>query len=276
MDISGEPLACDHPLCARTISVRAAMSSAGPLYALAFLISAGEALRCIDCKDFSGKLCSGASVTCPAATDICLSTLVQYEINSTNPQIQNVLQSIRAVSPLTLVRGCGYLEECTEVIVLRTSYSRTVTSNRCCKSDLCTPETPTALSEAPKNTLTCPGCFQLTPDSCQDYKPVQCRGDEVQCFSYTKLHLYDNASTDPLYTKAAASTDPLYTKAAASTDPLYTKAAASTDPLYTKAAASTDSLYTKAAASTDSLYTKAAASTDPLHANAAAFIISHH
>ncbi|XP_056408467.1 phospholipase A2 inhibitor gamma subunit B-like [Hyla sarda] len=96
------------------------------------------------------------------------------------------------VSPLTFVRGCGYSEGCTDVVVLRTPYSRSVTISRCCKSDLCTPETPTALPEAPKNDLSCPGCFQITPDSCEGYITVQCRGNEVQCFSFNQLQLYDN------------------------------------------------------------------------------------
>ncbi|KAM4026919.1 uncharacterized protein ACNLHF_022801 [Anomaloglossus baeobatrachus] len=53
---------------------------------------------------------------------------------------------------------------------------------------------PTALTEPPKNSLTCPGCFQITADACQSYTPIQCRGNEVQCFSYTGLRLYNNVT----------------------------------------------------------------------------------
>ncbi|KAG8538055.1 hypothetical protein GDO81_023373 [Engystomops pustulosus] len=70
------------------------MSSTGLLCVPGLLVSAGDALRCIDCVDLSGRFCSGSPQTCPADQDVCLSTLVQYEINSTNPKIQNILQSI--------------------------------------------------------------------------------------------------------------------------------------------------------------------------------------
>ncbi|XP_073399335.1 phospholipase A2 inhibitor PIP-like [Dendrobates tinctorius] len=161
---------------------------------LVVLFSGGDALRCIVCRDYSGAVCTGKPETCPPDTNVCLSTLVQYDINSTDGQTQNVLQSIGAVSPLTYVRDCGYLEKCTEVVVLRTPYSRTVASNSCCKTDLCTPETPTALPESPKNGLTCAGCFQITQDSCHSYESVQCHGNEIQCFSYTNLPLNNDVS----------------------------------------------------------------------------------
>ncbi|XP_073532910.1 phospholipase A2 inhibitor PIP-like [Phyllobates terribilis] len=161
---------------------------------LVVLFSAGDAIRCIICRDYSGGVCTGDPMTCPSDSNVCLSTLVQYDINSTDPQPQNVLQSIGAVSPLTYVRDCGYLEKCTEVVILRTPYSRTVAINSCCKTDLCTPEPPTALPETLKNGLTCAGCFQITPDTCQSYEPVQCRGNEVKCFSYTNLPLNNNVT----------------------------------------------------------------------------------
>ncbi|XP_069585123.1 phospholipase A2 inhibitor PIP-like [Ranitomeya imitator] len=161
---------------------------------LVVLFSGGDSLRCVVCRNYTGADCSGEPVTCPPDFNVCLSTLVQYDINSTDTQIQNILQSIGGVSPLTYVRDCGYLEKCTEVVVLRTPYSRTVSINSCCKTDLCTPETPTALPESPKNGLTCAGCFQITHDSCHSYEPVQCHGNEVQCFSYTHLPLNNDAT----------------------------------------------------------------------------------
>ncbi|XP_040288753.1 phospholipase A2 inhibitor and Ly6/PLAUR domain-containing protein-like [Bufo bufo] len=157
------------------------------------LVVSGDTLHCTECTDFSGRFCSGESVTCPIDSNVCMSSLVQYEINSTSPQIQTILQYIGTISPLTFVRGCGYSEDCTEVVVLRTPDSKIVTRSVCCNSDLCTPDTPAGFPEAPKNNITCPGCLQVNRGSCQDYLPVQCRGKEDHCFSYT-LQLNNNVT----------------------------------------------------------------------------------
>ncbi|XP_063780826.1 phospholipase A2 inhibitor gamma subunit B-like [Pseudophryne corroboree] len=131
-------------------------------------------------------------MTCPADCDVCLSTLVQYEMDTSNPESQSLLQSIGPRPPLVFVRGCGQSAECKDVLILRTPYNRMVTSSTCCKTDLCSSALPTVIPEASNNGLACNGCFQTT--SCLDFTPVYCRGSESRCFSYSNLQLNDNVS----------------------------------------------------------------------------------
>ncbi|XP_077346770.1 phospholipase A2 inhibitor gamma subunit B-like [Lithobates pipiens] len=152
---------------------------------LAFFIAGGNALKCFECKDLSGNPCVGESVLCHSGSNVCISSLVQYQIDPSLPGAQN----LGGVPTWLFMRACGSSDQCSSIITLRTSYTRMVTSNQCCMSDNCSPPKPPVISEQSENGLTCMGCFNVTSDSCQEYKSVKCRGSEQQCFTYSNKHL---------------------------------------------------------------------------------------
>ncbi|KAM5157639.1 phospholipase A2 inhibitor PIP-like [Mantella aurantiaca] len=154
------------------------------IFGLALFITGGNALKCYECKDLSGNPCMGESENCQSGSDVCISSLVQYQIDPSYPGSQNL-----EVPTLVFMRSCGQSNQCSDVVTLRTPYSKMLTSNRCCNSDNCLPPRPAVMVEEPQNGLACVGCFNFTSDSCQDYKPVQCRGSELRCFNYTNQHL---------------------------------------------------------------------------------------
>ncbi|XP_072269303.1 phospholipase A2 inhibitor gamma subunit B-like [Pyxicephalus adspersus] len=155
---------------------------------LVLFIIGGNALKCYECKDLSGNPCTGESVECQPGSDVCISSLVQYQIDPAYPG------TLEGVPTWVFMRACGRSDHCSDVIILRTPYTRMVTSNKCCTGNNCMPPRPAVINEESPNGLTCMGCFNLTSASCQENKPVQCRGSESQCFTYSNQILEDNES----------------------------------------------------------------------------------
>ncbi|XP_068094336.1 phospholipase A2 inhibitor NAI-like isoform X3 [Hyperolius riggenbachi] len=92
------------------------------------------------------------------------------------------------------MRSCGNSEQCSDLTVLRTPYIRMVTSNKCCSGGNCSPQPPTdwsVVGGASPNGLVCQGCLNVT---CKEYRNVQCRGSENQCFTYYSPQLDERGS----------------------------------------------------------------------------------
>ncbi|KAM4689428.1 phospholipase A2 inhibitor gamma subunit B-like [Discoglossus pictus] len=146
-------------------------------------ITAGNALMCAQCFDDKGNFCQGPAVTCSATSDVCISTLVQNEINTSNPASASVLQQEK--DSYFFERGCGAPKECGLDVIVRTPYNRIVTSRRCCQTDMCAPQTPRPIPESSTNQLTCPGCLSRKSEYCEPDQIVYCRGIETRCYTYS-------------------------------------------------------------------------------------------
>ncbi|XP_063306289.1 phospholipase A2 inhibitor NAI-like [Pelobates fuscus] len=170
------------------------MSSYSYLCVLLAIIPTGFSLQCIQCSDPGGQFCNGIHVNCGPASDVCMSSLIQEEINTSDPNSLNILQITRT-SSYRYIRDCGTSSDCDKVVILRTPYNRMVTSNRCCRSNLCTPESPRSIPEGSQNGVTCPGCLTFINQECAAYKAVYCRGDEKYCFHFSSKPLKDDNLT---------------------------------------------------------------------------------
>ncbi|XP_053323530.1 phospholipase A2 inhibitor gamma subunit B-like [Spea bombifrons] len=148
-------------------------------------VTTGSSLQCMQCTDVAGKTCAGIAVNCAPTSDVCTSTLVQDEIDTSDPESMFLLDGSRNKTSYMFLRDCGNSSDCNKVVILRTPYNRMVKSTRCCRSNLCTPETPKPIPESAQNGVTCPGCLTVTQDRCEKYKPVSCRGNEQNCFSFS-------------------------------------------------------------------------------------------
>ncbi|KAM8966342.1 phospholipase A2 inhibitor NAI-like [Pelodytes ibericus] len=161
------------------------------------LVPAGSSLQCMQCISRTGDICTGIPVSCAPVSDVCISSLVQDEINTSDPDSLPLLQENgpRNVTSHIFIRDCGTSSDCEKNVFLRNPYNRIVTSHRCCQSNLCSPDLPKPILESPPNGLTCPGCLSFTEPMCKGFKAVQCRGSEKQCFSFSSLPGTDNDVT---------------------------------------------------------------------------------
>ncbi|XP_068094335.1 uncharacterized protein [Hyperolius riggenbachi] len=121
---------------------------------LALLVTGGDTLQCISCTNTSGKDCTGNSVICQYGYDVCMSSLVQYQIDSSYPG------GVSNFPTRVFMRSCGNSEQCSDLTVLRTPYIRMVTSNKCCSGGNCSPQPPTG-------SVTMAGC--ATRSACNLY-----------------------------------------------------------------------------------------------------------
>ncbi|XP_073458051.1 phospholipase A2 inhibitor and Ly6/PLAUR domain-containing protein-like [Aquarana catesbeiana] len=138
-------------------------------------ISKGYALTCVSCTSSSQALCTGSSVTCNGANELCTTiyTTTTLELFGTTS------------TTYSLTRGCGQISECNEQKTLRNQIMTVNINTGCCNADNCITTEPTATINTQLNGLECPSCFQLSSATCVPTSKVACTGNEIQCTTYS-------------------------------------------------------------------------------------------
>ncbi|XP_040183305.1 phospholipase A2 inhibitor subunit gamma B-like isoform X2 [Rana temporaria] len=138
-------------------------------------ISKGYALSCISCASSDASLCTGSSVTCNGANELCTTiyTTTTIEIFTTTSTTH------------ALTRGCGQISECNQQKTLSNQAMTVNINTGCCNADNCNTTEPTATINTQPNGLECPSCFQLQAATCVPTSKVACTGAETRCTTYS-------------------------------------------------------------------------------------------
>nr|QDH44599.1 sodefrin precursor-like factor A [Nyctibatrachus petraeus] len=140
-------------------------------------IVAGNALSCICCKETGeGKQnCSGVIQQCANDNDTCAT---QIEYNNVDPDKKT-----------TVKKSCLPAKDkniCQQPMFLNADRFNMSLFTDCCDTDGCNTNN---ITMPPKNTTLngrqCDTCFVEGKLQCDDFKTVNCTGNQLQCFEYS-------------------------------------------------------------------------------------------
>ncbi|XP_073513780.1 phospholipase A2 inhibitor and Ly6/PLAUR domain-containing protein-like [Phyllobates terribilis] len=136
-------------------------------------LTIGEALRCQQCKAVGKEDCSGPSVECKYANDICTQA-IEYNI-------------VDGDKRPTAHRGCFNLRTvCNQPILLETGDFQMQFYNDCCDTDDCNSGTiKLPPLNTTKNGLYCKSCFVEGSYNCEKYGSVACTCNQGDCIQFS-------------------------------------------------------------------------------------------
>uniref|UniRef100_A0A8C5PIR5 UPAR/Ly6 domain-containing protein n=1 Tax=Leptobrachium leishanense TaxID=445787 RepID=A0A8C5PIR5_9ANUR len=144
----------------------------GFLAVLLALVSAGQALSCIQCVSFGNRSCDGLSVSC-RLDNVCGAS---YTVTTSGFSVVS-----RIYMRVCVPKNQCNLQGSVSVINVMSRFG-----GSCCNTDNCTPDLPTLPAvNTTFNGLVCRTCVSADSDWCYTKDTVQCTGNENMCLLQT-------------------------------------------------------------------------------------------